>query len=553
MSARATALLACILLGSPSLSAAQSWAPIVVEQPDRQAQDALQVVRRIATVLRTEHHIDVLDSENAAQRFEERHSLQPVAMQDEDLQRHKRAIVQALDAAATAQNSEQWRKAYGLARQFSDLPQPIQDHVKWKLDRASDVFSFCTQSVDALLSDGREAAAREEMRKCIYADPGQKPNPRVEPERVLRLFEEVKAELSENQQASLVVDASGRDDSGSCKVAINGNARGTLPYKGEDLLPVTVRVQVHCRGLTGRIHVLKLAPGENSLVVDRHLEQVAFTRGYMALRYRDDRETGETQIRDAIAVAHILDTPTVLLVRRSALGQVSIIRLNAELGKVEADVTLDPTVSDDQVLSAARALAEKRSGTIVTAEELLARKQRRAAPPHLSGKALFAGTAAAVVGAAAIGVSWMHYAQRRDALDRFITGGNDATYTRYVDLGTYAMFGSAYGNALLSVSVATLLPAQDGVPWWAIGVGAVGLGVAATGAYLWSDGEPCLGHDCDTELTDPRLGQLVLMHGAPLLAVPLTYGLRALLDSDQVQTRAELSARGGSLGVQGSF
>jgi len=70
---------------------------------------------------------------------------------------------------------------------------------------------------------------------------------------------------------------------------VNGAPKGALPYREKGLLPVPVRIQVNCQR-PGRIHVVRLKPGRNSLIVDLRLERVVRTQGYLGLRYGDAHE-----------------------------------------------------------------------------------------------------------------------------------------------------------------------------------------------------------------------------------------------------------------------
>jgi hypothetical protein len=93
-------------------------------------------------------------------------------------------------------------------------------------------------SVHFMLAAGREGAAREEMRNCIYNAPQRTLSPKEISERVIQLHASVKAELLAQGEASLDIDASGAPASTTgCVAVVNGGPKGGLPCRETGLLP----------------------------------------------------------------------------------------------------------------------------------------------------------------------------------------------------------------------------------------------------------------------------------------------------------------------------
>jgi MYXO-CTERM domain-containing protein len=93
------------------------------------------------------------------------------------------------------------------------------------------------------------------------------------------------------------------------------------------------------------------------------------------------------------------------------------------------------------------------------------------------------------------------------------------------------------------------LPAAKKAPAWAWGVGVAGLAVSGVGLGLALAGTDCNIADphvaCQTFTADASFGPLLMMHGLPLLAVPLTYVVRGATRSSYAKAVvAELRRRG---------
>ena len=547
--------LACI---APRLALADEpqWVPVIVDQTS--SEQTTTMVNAVATVLRTKENVALLDPAIAARKFESVHSAAPVEVPEDELRELGDSFRRALEAAAIGQ----WDKAYEIVRRFDELSQPVQDYVTWRLNLSRDIFDYCLMSVHFMLTAGREGAAREEMRSCIYSAPHRALSPKEIPEQVLALHASVKAELLAQGEASLDVDASGAPASmPGCVAVVNGGPKGPLPYREAGLLPVPVRIQVNCQR-PGRIHVVRLKPGHNSLIVDLRLERFVSTDDYLGLRYADAREERSSQLRDALTVAKTIGGTDLLLVRKLPDGRLSLRRYDTQLEQLVSQVTLPMKANADEIQMAAHALATSRSGEIAAMDEASAgestARERR-------GEGAFAGIVVALGSVASFAIAWGTYAESMRYRGEAAANGGCATsaqqeldvlciqsFARYQTLGDVTVIAGGFGAALGIAASPAALPDADGVPAWSWIVGAAGAGVATAGAVLWAKGSSCSLDSCE-DGTDPKLGQLLLLHGPPLLAVPITHGIRALLKSDDVHARVSKRSSGFELTIGGRF
>jgi hypothetical protein len=532
------------------------WVPVIVDQAS--SEQTMTLVNAIATVLRTKENVVVLDPAVAARKFEAVHSAAPVEVPEDELRALGDSFRRALEAAAIGQ----WDKAYEIVRRFDELSQPVQDYVTWRLNLSRDIFDYCLMSVHFMLAAGREAAAREEMRSCIYSAPHRTLSPKEIPEHVIQIHESVKTELLAQGAASLDVDASGAPASTTgCVAVVNGAPKGALPYRETGLLPVPVRIQVNCQR-PGRIHVVHLAPGRNSLIVDLRFERVVSTEDYLGLRYADAREEQASQVRDALTLAKTLGGTDLLLVRKLPDGRLSVRRYGTQLEQLVSEVTLAMKANADEIRVAAHALATSRSGVIAATDD--SPTDSRGANRGRDRDA-FARIMVAVGSVSSFAIAWGTYAEAMrfrgkvaadDGCAATARQGADVlcvqSFARYQTLGDVTLIVGALGSALGVAASPAALPDANGIPVWSWIAGVAGAGITTAGALLWSGGTSCSLDKCE-DGTDPKLGQLLVLHGPPLLAIPITHGIRALLASDDVEARASYLPSGAELTVGGRF
>lgn len=532
------------------------WVPVVLE--DASPQQTLFVVNGVATALRTRENAAVLDPAIAARTFESTHSATPVEVEDKELRELGDGFRKALEAAAVGQ----WDKAYDLVRSFDALSQPVQDYVTWRLNLSRDIFDYCLMSVHFMMAAGRDAAARDEMRTCISTASERTVSAKDAAENVIQLHAAVKAELLAQGEASLDVDASGAPGaSAGCVVVVNGQPKSSLPFRERGLLAVPVRIQVNCQR-PGRIHVVQLRPGANTLIVDERFEQVLHTEGYLGLRYGDARDEKNWHVRDGLTIAKLLGGSDLLLARKLKDGRISLTRIGTQLERVASEVTLAPKPSTEEITAAAHALAASRSEDIAveqsTRPTLLKDQQQ--------GRDLYPVIALVSGSVASLAIAWGSYA--RSAHFRSQVAARNAcaveagsiqaeciqAFSHYQTLGDGALIFGALGSALGAASVPVLLPDTDGIPAWSWLTGLAGVGVATVGVVLWSKGHECSLLDRCADGLDPHLGQLLLLNSPPLLTVPITHAIRSLLKSNRVEAQtAYLPGRGGSIAIQGTF
>jgi hypothetical protein len=186
------------------------------------------------------------------------------------------------------------------------------------------------------------------------------------------------------------------------------------------------------------------------------------------------------------------------------------------------------------------------------------------AEPSVDDQSVVPGVILAVLGAGALGTGWVFYSLRQDI--RLLPLENDLSV---VDLDNFHNHGSAslalagLGAALLAVSEYFWLPNDTGVPVWAWPVGALGVAVGVVGVALATLGPNCeLREDdrvrvsCQSFTSDLYFGPLIAMHALPLLAVPISYALRAAVRPSDVEVSLQWGngrALGPGLTIVGRF
>lgn len=549
----AAALLIVLSLAARTQAQEARWIPVLVDQGS--ADQKIALVNAVATALHTQENIELVDPAIAARKFEAAHSGTPVEVPEEELRALGDSFSKALEAAALGQ----WDRAYELVRSFDELAQPVQDYASWRLSLGRDIAHYCLMSVHFMLDAGREAAARDEMRNCIYAAPDSSPSVKDTPPRVIELHASVKSELLRLGEASLDVDLNGVPTAGAdgCVVVVNGLPKGSPPYRETGLLAVPVRIQVNCQR-PGRIHTVRLKPGRNSLIVDLRFERVVHSDGSLRLQYRDSREEEASQLRDGLSLAKAVGGTDLLLVGEAGRGRIGMQRFAVDQERLLAEVTLATKASSDEIRAAAHALATHRSGDIMAQPET-------AAPTVIvrtERPSLYAGVALTVGTVGAYGLAWGAYVKamryrsevsdlKGCMLDGGIGGLCEQNFASYEALVDASLVVGTFAAALGIATAPAVLPEHDGVPLWSWFAAAAGVGAVTVGAVLWSQSQECAFGACEDSDPDASLGQLLMLHGPPLLAIPITYGVRALLHSDDVAARAAVEPDGARLFLTG--
>ncbi len=527
----------------PQHAAAESpWVTVVVEHP--QADDAVVLLRRLATPLRERHGIAVWDPKNAAREFEATHSANPTEVSDDEIRKHTELIRESIALGAV----KEYRDAAELMRKFYRLPRIVQDQVRLKVPAlARDIFDQCMVLVRAAKAEGDDHEALERARVCIHDSPKERPAGYTSPP-AKEAFQQVWNEIAAKGPASLVVEVTGA--TAPCSFVLNGQVvQQGLPfrYKGP---AVPTRLQANC-GRPGRVHMLSLQPGKNALRIDLRLERVLNTAGRLSLRYDDPAEEQQAQLVDGAVLASTLGSRDLLLIGGTEGGRVTFTHVDVPSGRVLGEAVLGHDATEAQLLLAAQSLAHGPPGDVVEHSA-----SNRAASPARGGAGKFVlggiGAAAGVTGSL---VAWSVYKSRVTQREEFAVEGEgfDAAvaFARY-DAAQRAVWPATLGMVSLSTGLPLLLPEDDGVPGWAWIAGGAGVLVAGAGTALWVSSETCTTRQCSADGTDPLLGQLVLLHALPLLAVPLTYALRDVLDDSEEHTVSAICTDAGcSLAVRG--
>lgn len=561
----ATTLLMVVVAGRAQAEAL--WVPVLVDQGS--APSTLEVVRVLGTVLRTEHGIEMLDPAQAAQRFEHDHSIEPVKLADDTLA----ALRGSIDRAVEHVGHGEYKTADEHLSQLFSLSDPVQDYVRRKLAVSKDLFELCLVDAGAKLREGRPESAKQRMRACILGSLEQElPTSRSWEPAIGELYKETRASLFGSERAKLTVDVGSTEATAAsrqgCVASINGSPQGPVRWEGQ-LLPGSVRVSVHCTLSPGRIYVRKLtALATQSVIVDRRFDTAVHTADFLSLRYTDDRTQGLHSGPDGVAAAKIVGGSDLLLITEAKGGGIQIARIDTALSRKRASVQLGPAPSDTEILAAARALVEGRSGSIVAAS----RNETSTTTATGQGEdrcgdgrclrdgpgatRLVAGVGAAALSAGLYSVAWLQYVEADDARSRFRQSANPASLVRYEDKVISTVGYAAFGAGAGAIAVVALLPDAEGaIPWWSWAVGAAGAATAGAGLYLYADGEDCTLSRCtaSSSRTDPSLGALVATHAVPLLSVPLTHIVRALSGDTAVRASASAAQDGVSVSAGGRF
>ncbi len=557
--------LACTLLAAAKGQA--QVAIVAVAREDGTLEEVRAAADRAASALDAAGGA-VLAAEAAARVFEERHSAPPASVSQSDIDRWLSSSRSAVRNLARAD--------YDAARRDLLAAQELSDRAAEELNReaarARQVLDTCLFMVRSFLETDDAPRAARQARQCRQLVPRVEPSHALHPPEVRELLQRVDHELAGAPASSLEV----RSVPGGCTVRLNGLELGTTPYTVQELLPGEYRVQVECEAeRRGRVHRLTLEEGETVLEVDALFERAIRSAPGIALAYPDANEADGHRFAHALALARVLDVAEVWLVTPAG-GGAAIDRIDARTARVVASVTSDEAGLEDAVAALregesvriaggrrTEAVAWQPPGSGADWSPGPAPTERRPAHDEAGVSAgAWVGLGLSAVGLAGLAAGWGAYAERVTRGDRLAVAlPTDPDYldrqSRWSDARPGVLLFPAAGAAALSAAVPLLLPAEDGVPWWAWASGGVGTAVAATGLGLALAAAPCStaqrqDQPCVDEAHRRDLGLLVSMHGAPLLAMPITYLLRPLFGSDG-GAQAAVGPGGARIGWEGRF
>jgi hypothetical protein len=172
------------------------------------------------------------------------------------------------------------------------------------------------------------------------------------------------------------------------------------------------------------------------------------------------------------------------------------------------------------------------------------------------------GVGLGVAGVGTIIGSWAMYGtwtKKKNELD--VLDVSDPNFDSVVDdqnsAKTAALALSGVGSAALTAAVPLLLPARDGIPWWAVASGAAGAAIAVTGVVVWAQNDDCRDDACTRLKATVPLGPMIVMQSVPFLSVPITYAIRSLFHDTQGRmtslARVSPDGRGLVLGLHHRF
>jgi hypothetical protein len=513
--------------------------------------------------------MDVLANTDAARSFESRHSSEPVRLDSDEMTRLLRSVGQAARHLALGDLPQAQQAMEGVYA----LSGPARDYLNREAARARKIFDTCLMTAYLWERDHQSAQALRQMLECSRSFPGFRPEGRAYPPELREVFEQARQQLNQLPATTLYVTSK---QERSCGVRLNGIELGKSPMSFSDVRAGITRVQLECEaGAAGRIHSVELKAGENKLSIDSAFDSAVHSNGALWLKYRDEAERGRRGDTDSDTIRQVMGvTRSVqLLVDGSTYPRV---RVRAVFDTPREFATLSYSAGEgynhEAVVAAVKALqgaahpqptaalaSAESSGPIeLDTEPDEAPLEEPPAPPappaaELDEQALAPGLVLAAVGVGGLATSWVLYAQRQNVRKTpYPADGIPASEISAYDTSGVVVLAVGGASALvLSISDYFWLPNDPGIPALAWVTGGVGAAVALTGLGFAIFGTTCdrytEGYDvprvCQSFTADYTFGPLLAMQGLPLLAVPLSYALRAAFRPSGV----EVSLRVGPL------
>jgi hypothetical protein len=379
---------------------------------------------------------------------------------------------------------------------------------------------------------------------------------------VLRLLREVELDMSTAGTASLRV----RSSPAGCPLFINGRRLGVTPFVLRQLPPGEYRVQAECDpAAPARVHRVVLAAEPTTVRVHARFDAAVRTEGALRLAYADAAAADAHRFADALRVARATRASTVLVLTPGEGGALRLDRIDVAEQRVVASALVEGDALQRRAARAVALLWKGRSADLTGArpepmdpwvpapsreafaatEPASERLRGPGAPVSTPSSARAtrrspAGVLLVSAGAAALAAGWGTYAL---ALQRGRTFGEtspfDADFLERQARYDRARHGAAglfvAGSALSTLAVPLLAPPsrERALPWWGWAAGGAGLALAGAGAVRMAlrGGLLLDGHALDEGATrrEPTrlLGAAMLLHAAPLLAVPVSHLVRA--------------------------
>ena len=514
--------------------------PVTLAGQEAPAPDPLE--RSLASA-----HIPLLPSAQAAAVLEAAHSSDAASTEPEELARLDKLI----GAGARALAANRRHEGAELFQQLEREPAAVRDYLRRDPARAQYLVDACVTTAWLEHQERGREQAKQQLQQCIRMFPSVRPTDA--PKKLLALFDEVARAAADEPQGRLEV--SGRE---RCLVRLNGSAVGRAPLQVD--VPIgPVRVQLKCEPATGpaRIHAVTIQPGTTRLRIDAAFDAALRTNAGLRLSLEHATTAELAQLGEVLG--ELVRARVILIVPAQSEG----VRLLATHPAHELGAFASLTAAQGPLIADLRARQPPPAPPVPSPArgqpqptEPLAQAVRLDTPPPTQtdkGSSLWPSIAAGVgvaIGIGGVTVSWVYYAQRiglRTDWGRQTFSDRDA----FRALRRESLIFGLAGNLVLASAEYALLPKAQGIPllaWAAAGVGAAfaGAGVVATYAQRTCSlpSPTCTGFG-----NDPLFGELLMGHALPLVAVPVNYWLRSLIDAP---VRVELGL-GGGLQVSGTF
>jgi hypothetical protein len=576
--------------GAASASAQAEGSFFVVGARHAGTSDAALPVEAVEAALRPEGTTP-LTPDTARARFVAAHSGEPAVITPSDVAALERCYHEAglsLARGRLAAAGEQVQRCIDRANE-------VRETLVRDAAGAESFLRACAVQVQFFLSSGRGDDALRQATECRLVASDLPLSARAAPPEVRAIFDAADHALAALEPATIEVRS--QPQSG-CAVWLRGQNVGITPAVVPGLLPGRADLQVECAaGQAGRVHRVNFRAGRNLVTIDTRFEQAVQTSGRLRLAYASPRELAAHRAEDALTIGRAVGVAELLLVslddeRAAALIERidvarGVVRGRASIGlrggalepqglaaaraalagdvRVEA-LPIAPSDDEARALRVAEADTAPRSGEGGARGGLAATATTSEQGPGDDdgaprGARLVAGVVLGVLGAGGLAGGWAFHAVSRAELARlraaFVGDPDfDARAAAFDDATTLSYALGVPGGALLTASVPLLLPEAEGVPWWSWALGGVGVAGIAVGGWALAQEGTADGMNADGSIRLRRtasLGVMLGMSALPLLAVPLTHGIRALGAGDSAQAEVSVAAGGAVLRVGGTW
>lgn len=499
---------------------------------------------------------------DARERFEEHGSAEPPTISDSDLDHWLALSRRAVHELANAD----YAAAAATLREAQALSEPAAAELNREESRARQVLDTCLFEVRGLVEQ-EDPRAETRALECRRLVPRIAPSPYIHTPEVVDLMERIEQRLAAAAPGSLRLESTPT----GCRVRLNGIPLGETPFVSEDLATGEYRAQIECgeegAASRGRVHRIRLAEGSSTVRIDARFDAVVRTDTALRLAYATDAEADAQRLADAVRAASTIGAAEVWLLAVEEGDVIRLDRVEVASSSVLASVRVhEGTGLPGALASLTRGTSEDRTG----AAPIAMPRWGQSGIEHTDGPGFVARSRAdgeLVVGATLGGIGVGGFVTSFVLASTEQGYGHLATQPLVTD-PDYLTRRSAWtsweipvmalgwaGGALVTAALPLVMSDEDGAPWWSWVIGAVGLATVVTGVAVATTAGGCASDRpadacvAQTALADE--GSTIASLGVPLLAVPLVYLIRDAVGGARVTPRAEVSANGASLGVEG--